>query len=172
MSWSIHHGDFTETEFLKGQIHLITGATRGIGQALCWELVSGATVLMLARDEKALEKQYDDMLAEGLPEPVIIPLDLETLTLDAAEELAGMIDQNFGRLNSLVNNAGLLGTRAPVSLISEKEHQRVMRVNLDSNLLLTQGMLSLLQNTSQSTLIYTSSGVGIQARAFWGTYAT
>ena len=34
MSWSIHHGDFTETEFLKGQIHLITGMTRGIGQAL------------------------------------------------------------------------------------------------------------------------------------------
>ena len=46
-----------------------------------------------------------------------------------------------------------------------------MRVNLDSNLLLTQGMLPLLQNTSQSTLIYTSSGVGIQARAFWGSYA-
>ena len=126
---------------------------------------------MLARDEKALEKQYDDMLAEGLPEPVIIPLDLETLTMDAAEELAGMIEQSFGRLNSLVNNAGLLGTRAPVSLISEKEHQRVMRVNLDSNLLLTQGMLPLLQNTPQSTLIYTSSGVGVKARAFWGSYA-
>ena len=171
MSWSIHHGDFTETEFLKIGPS-VTGATRGIGQALCWELArAGATVLMLARDEKALEQQYDDMLAEDLPEPVIIPLDLETLTLDAAEELAGMIDQNFGRLNSLVNNAGLLGTRAPVSLISEKEHQRVMRVNLDSNLLMTQGMLPLLQNTSQSTLIYTSSGVGIQARAFWGSYA-
>ena len=146
MSWSIHHGDFTETEFLQNQVHLVSGATRGIGQALCWELTrAGATVLMLARDEKALEKQYDDMLAEGLPEPVIIPLDLETLTMDAAEELAGMIEQSFGRLNSLVNNAGLLGTRAPVSLISEKEHQRVMRVNLDSNLLLTQGMLPLLQ---------------------------
>ena len=172
MSWSIHHGDFTETEFLKGQVHLITGATRGIGQALCWELArAGATVLMLARDEKALEKQYDEMLAEGLPEPVIIPLDLETLTLDAAEELAGMIEQNFGRLSSLVNNAGLLGTRAPVSLISEKEHQRVMRVNVDSNLLLTQGMLPLLQNAPQSTLIYTSSGVGVKARAFWGSYA-
>ena len=34
MSWSIHHGDFTETEFLQNQVHLVSGATRGIGQAL------------------------------------------------------------------------------------------------------------------------------------------
>ena len=64
---------------------------------------------MLARDEKALEKQYDDMLAEDLPEPVIIPLDLETLTLDAAEELAGMIDQNFGTLEQPGQQRRLVG---------------------------------------------------------------
>lgn len=172
MSWQINHGDFQDRDFLKDQIHLVTGATRGIGLALSWELArAGATVLMVGRDETALEKLYDQMLAEGLPEPVIIPLDLETLTQESAEELAGMIEQHFGGLNSLINNAGLLGNRTPVSQIRESDYQKIMRVNVDAGFYLTQALLPLLQLKTQSTLIYTSSGVGAKARAYWGTYA-
>jgi len=172
MTWQINQGDFADTGFLKGQTHLITGATRGIGLALTWELArAGATVLMLGRDEAALESLYDQIMAENLPEPVIIPLDLDTLTLEAAEELAAMIEEHFGGLNGLINNAGLLGSRAPLQQISDAEYQRVMRVNVDANVYLTQALLPLLQLRPLSTLIYTSSGVGAQARAFWGTYA-
>jgi len=172
MSWQINHGDFVDPAPLTGQTHLITGANRGIGLALTWELArAGATVLMMGRDETALEKLYDDMAAEGLPEPVIIPLDLETLTQEAAEELAGMIESHFGGLNSLINNAGVLGHRAPLSQIRDTDYQKVMRVNLDACVYLTQALLPLLELRPQSTLIYTSSGVGIKARAYWGTYA-
>lgn len=172
MTWQINHGNFADTDFLKGQVHLVTGATRGIGRALTLELAqAGATVLMLGRDESALEALYDEIMKQDCPEPVIIPLDLETLTLDAAEELAGMIEEHFGGLNSLINNAGLLGQRCPVQQISPKEYQQVMRVNLDSNVFLTQALLPLLEKRSKSTVIYTSSGVGAQARAYWGTYA-
>lgn len=172
MTWQINQGDFADTQFLTGQIHCVTGATRGIGHALVWELArAGATVLMVGRDESALEALYDELMAEKLPEPVIIPLDLETLTLDAAEELAAMIEEHFGGLNSLINNAGLLGSRAPLQQISDVEYQRVMRVNVDACVYLTQALLPLLHKRERSTLIYTSSGVGAQARAFWGTYA-
>lgn len=172
MNWQINHGDFADTEFLKGQVHLVTGATRGIGRELTLELArAGATVLMLGRDEAALEALYDEMLQQKMPEPVIIPLDLETLTLEAAEELAAMIEEHFGGLNSLINNAGLLGQRCPVQQISPKDYQQIMRVNLDSNLFLTQALLPLLNKRERSTLIYTSSGVGVKARAYWGTYA-
>ncbi|MGB0956980.1 MAG: YciK family oxidoreductase [Litorivicinus sp.] len=168
----IFHADFQIGDELNGQVHLVTGATRGIGEALCWSLArAGATVLMLGRDEQALEALYDAIMAESLPEPVIIPIDLETLTLDAAEELAGMIDEHFGKLNGLIHNAGILGSRTPVSQIKSKEWEQVQRVNVDAVLYLTQGLMPLLETTPHATLILTSSGVGAKARAYWGAYA-
>lgn len=168
----ILHADYPIDHQLQGQVHLVTGATRGIGEALCWSLArAGATVLMLGRDEAALETLYDGLMAESLPEPVIIPLDLETLTLDAAEELAGMIETHFGKLNGVIHNAALLGSRTPVSSIKSKEWERVQRVNVDAVLYLTQGLLPLLDATAHATLVLTSSGVGAKARAYWGAYA-
>lgn len=168
----IFHGDFEIQGRLTGQIHLVTGATRGIGEALCWALArAGATVLMLGRDEKALEALYDEILQENLPEPVIIPVDLEKFTIDAAEELAGMIQEHFGKLHSVIHNAALLGSRMPMANIAPSEWERINRVNVDAVLYLTQGLLPLLSATENSTLIFTSSGVGIKARAYWATYA-
>ena len=169
---NILHGDFDISDQIAGQVHLVTGATRGIGEALCWSLArAGATVLMLGRDEKALEALYDGIVGEGLPEPVIIPVDLEKFTIDAAEELAGMIKEHFGHLNGLIHNAALLGSRMPIASVPPSEWERVNRVNVDAVLYLTQGLLPLLQATENATLILTSSGVGIKARAYWATYA-
>ena len=171
MTWQINHGDFASPN-RKDEVHLITGATRGIGRAIALSLAhSGATVILQGRDESALETLYDEIVEKGLPEPVIFPIDLMELDQAGARELAGMIEETFGKLDGLINNAGVLGNRGPVATIPPKEFNEVMKVNVEGSLWLSQALLPLLDASPQGTLIFTSSGVGVHGRAYWGSYA-
>ena len=79
---------------LAGKTVLITGANRGIGEAVALSCAQhGAEVLLLGRDEAALARVYDQITDKGYPKPGLIPLDLNTrdpsLYAALADELAG-----------------------------------------------------------------------------------
>ncbi|MBW3567069.1 MAG: SDR family NAD(P)-dependent oxidoreductase, partial [Proteobacteria bacterium] len=70
--------DWKPTEdAMKDRIVLVTGAGDGIGRAVSLALAKrGATVILLGRTVKKLEKVYDEILAAGGPQPAIYPMDL------------------------------------------------------------------------------------------------
>ncbi|WP_375058067.1 YciK family oxidoreductase [Zobellella sp. DQSA1] len=159
-------------ELLNGKVILITGAGDGIGRqaALCYG-AHGATVILLGKTVKKLEAVYDELLAQGSPEPAIIPLDLQGATKQHYLDMAETIKQQFGRLDGVLFNAGLLGVLGPFEMIGEDEWDKLMQVNVKSQFLMTQALLPLLKQSAPASLIYTSSGVGKQGRAYWGSYA-
>lgn len=102
-------------DLLRERVILVTGASSGIGRALAKAAAGlGATVILHGRTVSRLEAVYDEIVSEGGPEPAIFPLDLERATGEDYDRLSGAIESQWGRLDGLVNNAGILGTRTPI----------------------------------------------------------
>ncbi len=162
--------DYTPpVELLKGRTILVTGAGRGIGaEAARTYAAHGATVLLLGKTEKHLNTVYDEIVAAGLPEPVVIPLDLEKATQDAYGELAAMIETEFAHLDGLLHNASILGPRTPLEQLAGENFAKVMQVNVNAMFMLTSAMLPLLRLANDASVIFTSSSVGRKGRAYWG----
>lgn len=157
---------------LNGRKILITGAGRGIGaQAARTYAAYGATVLLLGKTEKYLNAVYDEIVAAGHPEPVVIPLDLEKASPEAYTELAAMVEAELGHLDGLLHNASILGPRTPLEQLAGENFAKVMQINVNAMFMLNSAMLPLLRLSSDASVIFTSSSVGRQGRAYWGAYA-
>jgi NAD(P)-dependent dehydrogenase (short-subunit alcohol dehydrogenase family) len=157
---------------LAGRNILITGASRGLGRALCIEAArAGACVILCGRSAAKLEPVYDQILALGAPTPAIAVLDLATATAVEYDALARVIGEEFGRLDGLVHAAGLLGDRTPLEHYDVPTWCKVLHVNLTAPFILTQVLLPALRRSVDASVIFVSSGVVKQVRPFWGAYA-
>ena len=156
---------------LKDRIILVTGAGDGIGAAVAKDCAAkGATVILLGRTVKKLEKVYDDIIQAGHPEPAIYPLDLLQAREDQYIQLGEIIEKEFGKLDGLVHNAGLLAGLIPLANHTSEQWVKIMQVNLYAPYLMTQACLPLLKKSDDASIIFVSSSVGRQGRAYWGAY--
>lgn len=157
---------------LKDKVILVTGAGAGIGkQAAISFAQHGATVILLGRTVKKLEQTYDEIEAAGYAQPAIIPLDMKGATKQNYLDMAETIEQQFGRLDGVLHNAGLLGVISPFDQISEDNFDDIMQVNVKAQFLMTQAILPSLRKSKDARIIFTSSTVGHSGRAYWGTYS-
>ncbi len=165
--------DYTaRPDLLAGRIILVTGAGRGIGEAAAKAYAAhGATVLLLGKTEENLNRVYDEIEAAGHPQPAVIPFNLETALPHQYDELAAMIEREFGRLDGLLHNASIVGPRTPVEQLSGENFMRVMQVNVNAMFMLTSTLLPLLKLSTDASILFTSSSVGRKGRAYWGAYA-
>ena len=160
-------------DILHDRIILITGASDGIGKALALHAASlGAQLILHGRNTAKLEKVYDEIDGiNGAPRPSIAVMDLASANAESYTSLAGSLDGEFGRIDGLVHNAGILGERFSIEQYDVELWQRVMHVNVTSAFALTQVLLPLLQKSEDPSVIFTSSGVGRTGKAFWGAYS-
>ena len=157
---------------LEGRLIMVTGAGDGIGKAAAMSYAAhGATVILLGKTIKKLEKVYDEIESAGYPEAVILPLDLQGATAADYATVAERIEEDFGRLDGLLHNAGILGDLTPLEHYDPETWNKVMQVNLTAEFLLTRAMIPLLRASEDGSVIFTSSSVGRKGRAHWGAYA-
>jgi NAD(P)-dependent dehydrogenase (short-subunit alcohol dehydrogenase family) len=156
---------------LRDRVVLVTGSSDGIGKAVALAAAAhGARVILHGRNVKRLEAVYDTIVAAGNARPSILPLDFEKAGPGEYEALYVAIDKEFGRLDALLHNAGMLGERAPIEHHDVPKWMRVMHVNVNAPFLLTQRCLPLLRQSSDASIVFTSSGVVARPRAYWGAY--
>ncbi|MEZ5566137.1 MAG: YciK family oxidoreductase [Gammaproteobacteria bacterium] len=157
---------------LHDRVILVTGASDGIGRAAALACAShGATVVLLGRNPAKLEAVYDEITAGGHPEPAIAVLDLAQAQGPDYASLVEQIGKSWGRLDGLLHNAGILGQRAPIEHYDIAVWHQVMHLNLNVPFILTKLLLPMLGNSPDASVLFTSSGVGRQSRAYWGAYA-
>ena len=157
---------------LKNKTLLVTGAGAGIGkQAALTYAKLGATVILLGKTVNKLEAVYDEIIALGLAEPAIIPLDLKGATKQNYIDMSATIASQFGKLDGALLNASMLGELTPFTQIHEQIFKDVMNVNVHAQYLLAQALIPTLQLAENASLIFTSSGVGNKGRAYWGAYS-
>lgn len=158
-------------DLLQGRIILVTGAGRGIGAAAAKAYAAhGATVLLLGKTEANLSQVYDEIEAAGQSKPAVIPFNLETALAHQYDELAAMIESEFGRLDGVLHNASIIGPRTPLEQLSGDNFNRVMHINVNTTFMLTSTLLPLLKLSQDASVIFTSSSVGRKGRAYWGAY--
>ncbi|MGQ0428693.1 MAG: YciK family oxidoreductase [Gammaproteobacteria bacterium] len=150
----------------------MTGAGDGIGRAVAVALAhQGATIALLGRTPRKLERTYDLIVAGGGPKPALLPFDLETAAATEYDALHDALDREFGRLDGLAHVAGILGALSPIEHYDVPTWCRVMHVNLTAAFILTRTLLPLLRRSADAGIVFTSSGVGRRGRAYWGAYS-
>ncbi len=170
---NIDPGSYTPApNLLEERIIMITGAGDGIGATAARTFARhGATVALLGRTQAKLEAVYDAIESDGGPKPSIVVMDFATAVADDYKNLADSIGTEFGRLDGLLHNAGVLGHLNPIEHYEVATWLEVMHVNLNAQFMLTQALMPLLRESGDASLVFTSSGVGRTGRANWGAYA-
>ncbi|MGE0386907.1 MAG: SDR family NAD(P)-dependent oxidoreductase [Gammaproteobacteria bacterium] len=157
---------------VAGRTILVTGASTGIGRAAALALGrAGATVVLLARQSRPLERVYDELRAADAPTPAILALDFASAAYPDYERLAETLASEFGHLDGLVVNAATLGALAPIALLDPVQWGRVLHVNLNSAFMLVQNLLPLLDKSADPTVVFSVDGRVDRGRAYWGPYA-
>ncbi len=160
------------TNLLEQRVVLVTGASDGIGKAAAISYAQhGATVILLGRNTSKLERVYDEIENQGLPQPAIYTLDLESTQPQDYEQLGASLEQEFSHLDGLLHNASLLGERCLLEQTNPASWQQLMQVNVNAPFLLTRALMPLLRQATHASIIFTSSSVGRKGRAYWGAYA-
>ena len=123
---------------LTGKVALVTGASRGIGRAIAVGLAdAGASVALAARGRKDLDAAVD---AIGGPAR---GYSADLRSSDECARLVANVAADFGRLDILINNAGV-GVFRKVAEMTVEEWETVLRTNLDALFYLTSPALPLL----------------------------
>ena len=157
---------------LRGRVIAITGAGDGIGRAVALAAAAqGASVVLIGRGTAKLEAVH-----AAIPEPQRAAASIALLDLDKAvakdyDQLADALLARYGRLDALLHNAGILGTLAPIETYDVPTWCRVLHVNLTAAFALTQVLMPSLRASPDGSIVFTSSGVARQPRAYWGAYA-
>lgn len=156
---------------LADRVVLVTGAYGGLGGAVARAASrAGATVVVTGKRKRQLEQLYDAMLAEGLAEPVIHPLDMEVATPREYVALAEGLERDFGRLDGIVHTAVSFGGLTPISMHKPDAWLRAMHVNVNAPFALTQACLPLLTQASDSAVVFVLDDPELLQRAHWGAY--
>ena len=168
-NWQDHK---TEKDAFSDKVIMVTGAADGIGKAVTIALAEhGATVLMLDKKSRHLEKLFDEIVERGYQEPIILPVDLLEVTPESATELAQAIHDDIGQLDGLLHNAAELGSPSPLDQYDMQYWNEVMHINLQAPYFLTRALLPLLKQDYTTNLLFTSADVGRHAAAYWGAYS-
>lgn len=146
---------------------IVTGASRGIGQAIVTELVKhGIPVGLIARNAQVLGEQVEQIRDQG-GEARAYPLDL-TQTADLAQRWQEIL-ADFGDCSILINNAAMAFT-APLATTPLSEWNRLMALNVTAPLLAMQAVLPGMRRHRQGTIINVISIAGQQTFPHWGAY--
>jgi NAD(P)-dependent dehydrogenase (short-subunit alcohol dehydrogenase family) len=146
---------------------MITGASRGLGRALTLAFAEeGANLVITSRNADSLDPVAEEVEDAGV-EVLAIPADVSRST--DGEKLVGTAVERFGKIDVLINNAGLLGPRVPIVEYPEDEWRRVLEANLTGPFLLSKAVIP--HMPEGGSIINVTSGVSIEGRPRWGAYS-
>jgi 3-oxoacyl-[acyl-carrier protein] reductase len=153
---------------LSGKVVLVTGASRGIGKAIAGSMAAhGALLAVNNMDLETARSAADDIIASGGAALAVCA------DVTDGEAVNGMIDTivaHYGRLDVLVNNAGITRDQLLIRM-SDDDWDRVLSVNLKGAFLCTRAALRPMIKNRWGRIISIASIVGITGNAGQANYA-
>jgi NAD(P)-dependent dehydrogenase (short-subunit alcohol dehydrogenase family) len=153
---------------LQGQVAIVTGAGRGIGQATAELLAaSGAAVVLTARSADAIEATAAQIRQSG---GRAIGVAADVSDPDAVEEVVESAIDQFDRVDILVNNAGIIWPLDEFVESDPDEWSYNIQVNLLGPYYITRNVLPLMMDQDYGRIVHVSSGAARRAFAGWSAY--
>ncbi|MBA3423374.1 MAG: SDR family oxidoreductase [Rubrobacter sp.] len=139
-----------------GRIALVSGGNRGIGLEICRQLAErGYTVVLGSRDEAKGRAAAEEL------EENVVPHQLDVADAESVDRMAAFLEEEFGRLDVLVNNAGIANDEGQRGVDADLDR---VREALEANFLgawrLCEVAISLMQRGGYGRIVNVSSGVG------------
>jgi 3-oxoacyl-[acyl-carrier protein] reductase len=142
---------------LVGQVAVVTGGTRGIGLATVRLLAeAGASVVVSGRDEDRLEALARELEAAGAP---FLTVAADAAKREDADRLVESTRERFGRIDVLVNNAGIIRDQLLVRM-KDEDWDQVLDTNLRGVFLMTRAVGKVMIRQKRGRIINISSTAG------------
>jgi len=145
---------------LKGKVAIVTGGGSGIGRAIARAFArEAAQVAVFGRRPEALDQVVTELKQSGQTAiPVVCDVSHEQQTAEAVQT----VEQAFGPVNVLVNNAGILSV-STVESISVEDWDRVMATNLKGPFLMARAVLPSMRRAGGGSIVNVGSVLGLVA---------
>lgn len=144
------------------RIALVTGASRGIGKACAQALLqSGWTTVFVGRDPAALERAIEEA---GVPAGSALALCCDVRDAQEVARVFATVEQRFGRLDLLFNNAGMMGPAGSIDEIPLEGWHETLAVNLEGAFLCARAAFGLMRRQQpQGGRIINNGSIAAQA---------
>ena len=153
---------------LNGKVALVTGASRGIGQAIAEAYAaSGARVILASRKQDALNQVAEKIQAAG---GEALPIAAHTGQPESIANLIARSTEAYGGIDILVNNAGTNPHFGPVLTAEESQWQKTLEVNLLGYFRMVKACVDSLRSRGGGKIINVASVAGIKPMAGMGLY--
>ena len=152
---------------LEGKVALVTGASQGLGRALALAYAGeGASLVLNSRSEGSIRPVAEEAGSLGAE---VLAVAADVAKGEEVEKMVRAAVERFGRVDVLVNNAGLLGPRVAIEEYPEDEWRRVIDANLTGPYLVSK--VAIPHMGEGGSIINVVSGVSVEGRAEWGAYS-
>ena len=152
---------------LEGKVALITGASQGLGRALALAFAKeGAQVVINSRSLETIRPVAEEAESTGAD---VLAVAADVSKSADVEKMVGAAVERFGKIDVLVNNAGVLGPRVAIVEYPEAEWRRVIDANLTGPFLVSKAVTE--HMPQGGSIVNVVSGVSVEGRAKWGAYS-
>jgi short-subunit dehydrogenase len=139
-------------------VALITGASRGIGAAAARELSRrGYALALAARSVGELQTLAAELSAAGSP---ALPIPTDLRESEQVQRLARLALDHFGRVDALINNAGIGGNNRPIARMDDDYVQSIVAINLAAPIALTRALLPGMLERRSGAIVFIASVAG------------
>lgn len=153
---------------LTGKVAIITGASKGIGEAMARGMAEfGATVIISSRKQEAVDIVAQRFQSDGLS---AIGIKCHVGNAEHRESLIKTVLEKYGRIDILVNNAGTNPYFGPLHKMPENLYQKTMDVNLNSAIALSNLVFPIMKAQGNGSIIHISSIEGLHPSKMMTAY--
>lgn len=147
-------------ELLKGKVAMVTGGTRGIGYAIVKTyLDNGASVALCGSKQETVDKALEKLKSEN-PEYPVIGLCPDLQSPSEVAEAVAKVKETFGRLDIMVNNAGI-SARESLYDYQPEDFIKIMNLNVTAVFNCSQAAAKVMKEQGGGSIINTSSMVSL-----------
>ena len=164
----IHNDTYPEIDPHKVDLHgvavFITGGSRGLGRAMALSFAKAGASHIAVGARSSLTTLANDIKtaaeSAGRSQPQFLPVQMDVTSPSSVAEAAAEVEKAFGKLQILVNNAGILGKYGLIADSEPQEWMKVIDVNLQGPYLVTRAFLPLILKSSDVRYIINVTSVG------------
>ncbi|MEE9446563.1 MAG: SDR family oxidoreductase [Arenicellales bacterium] len=160
------------TQTFNNKTFLITGAGFDIGKALALRCAAqGAHIILMDKDNRALNAVYDEIKADYSTESTILKLEAKDFSGETAELIRQQIIDEHGQLDALIHTANAAFALTPINLVEDDVLDKALHILCTLPHRISRELHTVLALAKQPSIIFTSHFSAHTHKPFWGYHA-